>query len=72
MFQIKFCLDEWKTGTRSLRKEKFTEQQEKESFEGFLKDVTTWNELAPTVTLKIRENMYKRARYVVLRPLRFI
>lgn len=58
--QIEFCVDEWSTGIHI--KNRFTEEEVAASYRVHLTDVNTWDQLAPTVTQRIRQSYYTKSR----------
>ncbi|KAI1781868.1 hypothetical protein LXA43DRAFT_977864 [Ganoderma leucocontextum] len=63
---IEFCLDQWADGTLS-EGARFTEKVYKPKYENHLRLIKEWTKIDPTVTEKIRKQMYDEARYVSCR-----
>ncbi|KAJ7574918.1 hypothetical protein C8J56DRAFT_463443 [Mycena floridula] len=59
---VRFCLEEWSTG-QWIKGPKFSQGTEYNSrFKPLLEDLIRWDAVVPSVTLKIRERMYKKCR----------
>ncbi|KAI1782121.1 hypothetical protein LXA43DRAFT_845929, partial [Ganoderma leucocontextum] len=58
---IEFCLDQWADGTLS-EGARFTEKVYKPKYENHLRLIKEWTKIDPTVTEKIRKQMYDEAR----------
>ncbi|KAF9064665.1 hypothetical protein BDP27DRAFT_1425595 [Rhodocollybia butyracea] len=58
---VQATLTEWATG-KCIKVQKFSEEEHRKFYEGYLEDLAKWDDMNPVVSTNIRKQMFNKAR----------